>query len=114
MRSVSQLMLIRWAMLAATLHLAQPAVALDWNADEKAVWQLEEDYWRFVSTGDVESYVKLWHKDFVGWPCFEWNPARKGDSGKPWSCTMQPNTSTTIATARTAARDSGANSHTHG
>jgi hypothetical protein len=35
-----------------------------------------------VSIGDVESYVKLWHDDFVGWPCFEWNPARKNDFGK--------------------------------
>ena len=73
---------VRWAMLAACLNIAFQAAAGDWDADEKAVWQLEEDYWRFVSAGDVDSYVKLWHDDFVGWPCFEWNPARKGDIGK--------------------------------
>jgi ketosteroid isomerase-like protein len=75
-------MRVRWAMFAASLCLALPASARDRNPDEQAVWQLEEDYWRFVSAGDVESYVKLWHDDFVGWPCFEWNPARKGDIGK--------------------------------
>jgi len=73
---------VRWMMLAATLCFALPVSASDWSADEKAVWQLEEDYWRFVSTGDLDSYVKLWHEDFVGWPCPEWNPARKGDIGK--------------------------------
>ena len=100
------------------------------------MWQLEEDYWRYVSTGDVDAYVKLWHDDFVGWPCFEWKPARKGDIGKwvreirdnKWkltyqlkplemqefgrrhgsSCTMPPNTCTTTATARRAASTSGA------
>jgi hypothetical protein len=64
-------MQVRWAMLVATLCLALPAAAKDWNPDEKAVWHLEEYYWHFVSVGDVESYVKLWHDDFVGWPCFE-------------------------------------------
>src|ERR1043165_3889055 len=73
-------MQVRRAMLAAILCLALPAASKDWNSDEKA--RLEEAYWRYVSTGDVDSYVKLWHDDFVGWPCFEWAPARKGDIGK--------------------------------
>jgi len=73
---------VRWMMLVATLCLALPVSARDWSADEKVVWQLEEDYWRLVSTGDLDSYVKRWHEDFVGWPCPERNPARKGDIGK--------------------------------
>ena len=75
-------MQIRWTALVAGLCLAFPIAAHDRTTDENAVWQLEEDYWRFVSAGDVDSYVKLWHDDFVGWPCFEWKPARKGDIGK--------------------------------
>jgi len=66
----------------ASLCFSFPVTAKDWSPDVKTVWQLEEDYWRFVSAGDVESYVRLWHDNFVGWPCFERNPARKGDIGK--------------------------------
>jgi ketosteroid isomerase-like protein len=86
------------AFLAALIYVPLAIAAEDWNADEKAVWQLEEDYWRYVSTGDVDSYVKLWHEDFVGWPCFELTPARKGDIGKwvrdirdnQWKLTYEP------------------------
>ena len=73
---------LRWIAVAMGLALAFPIAAKDWNRDETAVWQLEEDYWRYVSHGDVDAYVRLWHEDFVGWPCFEWNPARKGNIGK--------------------------------
>jgi ketosteroid isomerase-like protein len=75
-------MQFQWLTLAACLVVVSPVSAQDWTPDEKAVWQLEEDYWRYVSTGDVDAYVKLWHEDFVGWPCFEWKPARKADIGK--------------------------------
>lgn len=75
-------MLTRAIAILAGVCLALPSAGMEWTADEKAVWQLEENYWRFVSAGNVDSYVKLWHDDFVGWPCFEWNPARKEDIGK--------------------------------
>jgi hypothetical protein len=32
------------------------------------VWEREEEYWRYVKAADVEDYIMLWHKDFVGWP----------------------------------------------
>ena len=77
--------------------LAWPAAAVDWTPDEQAVWQLEQDYWRYVSTGDVDAYVKLWHEDFVGWPCFELEPKGKTDIGswvrdirdKQWKLTYE-------------------------
>ncbi len=68
--------------LVAILCFSLSVAAEDQSPSEKAVWQLEEDYWRYVSTGDLDSYVKLWHDDFVGWPCAEWEPARKGGVGK--------------------------------
>ena len=43
----------RWAAIAACLLLALPAAAKDWTPAEQAVWQLEEDYWRYVKAGDV-------------------------------------------------------------
>ena len=48
---------------------------------EQAVWEMEEAYWRYVEAGDVESYLGLWHEDFVGWPCFTWSPVGKEGVG---------------------------------
>ena len=85
-------MVFLWAAI-----LAWPAAAAGWTPDEQAVWQLEQDYWRYVSTGDVDAYVKLWHEDFVGWPCFELEPKGKADIGswvrdireKQWKLTYE-------------------------
>lgn len=71
----------RLAIILVGLCSAPGLHAEERTSAEQAVWQLEEDYWRYVSTGDVDAYVKLWHDDFVGWPCFEWNPAGKNDIG---------------------------------
>lgn len=45
------------------------------------VWAREDDYWRFVREGAVESYVSLWHDKFIGWPCGEEHPKRKDSIG---------------------------------
>ena len=34
-----------------------------------AVWEMEDAYWRYVQSGDVDNYLTLWHEDFIGWPC---------------------------------------------
>ena len=41
-----------------------PVSAESQNVSE--VWAREDDYWRFVKAGDVESYVTLWHEKFIG------------------------------------------------
>jgi ketosteroid isomerase-like protein len=69
------------AIILIGVWLAPVLYAEERTSAERAVWQLEEDYWRYVSAGDVEAYVKLWHDDFVGWPCFEWKPTGKRDIG---------------------------------
>jgi hypothetical protein len=43
------------------------AIAHTPNIDE--VWALEEAYWEYVQSGDVDHYLTLWHEDFIGWPC---------------------------------------------
>jgi ketosteroid isomerase-like protein len=57
-----------------------------WSSAEEpsvaAVWSLEGDYWRFVKAGDVESYLTLWHKDFIGWPCHTDHPVGKSQVGE--------------------------------
>ena len=68
--------------LALLLIIASAsALAIEFDDDQAAVWQMEETYWRLVSSGDVEAYVFLWHDDFVGWPCFSWEPTGKANIG---------------------------------
>jgi hypothetical protein len=45
--------------------------------DKEKVWSLENDYWRYVQSGDMKSYRTLWHDNFVGWPNSSPQPARK-------------------------------------
>jgi ketosteroid isomerase-like protein len=66
-------------LIGASLSMA--AVAADFSADEQAVWQMEEVYWKYVQAGDVEHYVTLWHDRFVGWPCFAAEPSDKSRIG---------------------------------
>ena len=47
------------------------------SADERAVWNLEQAYWKYVQAGDLESYRNLWHPNFVGWPNSSATPKRK-------------------------------------
>ena len=64
--------------IAALLFLLLPITAQAQEAhrsetvgqtpDERVVWALEHDYWRFAETADHESYLALWDDRFVGWP----------------------------------------------
>ena len=51
------------------------------SAQEDEVWQMEENYWKYVKAGDVEKYRSLWNDEFVGWPCSMSHPARKANIG---------------------------------
>jgi len=59
------------ALLAPPLFAAEPAAAV------KKVWSLEDSYWRYVQTSDLEHYQTLWHSDFLGWPLSSPEPVRK-------------------------------------
>ena len=39
------------------------------SASIEAVWAREEQYWRLVAAGDIDTYRTLWNDDFRGWPC---------------------------------------------
>jgi len=58
-------------LLASPLCAEQPA------AEEKEVWSMEDSYWRYVQTNDLERYRTLWHSDFLGWPLTNSEPVRK-------------------------------------
>lgn len=32
------------------------------------IWQLEENYWKYVKTNDLTSYLSLWDENFIGYP----------------------------------------------
>lgn len=48
-----------------------------WSRDEKAVWKEEESYWRFLESRDMDSYLKLFHEQFVSWPYESPRPSDK-------------------------------------
>lgn len=70
-----KLLLLSLLAIPCAAWAAEPADA------ERTVRQLEEDYWRYVQAGDVESYVKLWHDDFIGWPCHSEAPSDRSGIG---------------------------------
>ena len=32
------------------------------------VWQMEENYWKYVKSNDLKSYITLWDDNFIGYP----------------------------------------------
>jgi ketosteroid isomerase-like protein len=47
------------------------------SGDQQTLWNLERNYWRYVQENDLQSYLSLWHKDFLGWPSVSNAPVRK-------------------------------------
>jgi ketosteroid isomerase-like protein len=45
---------------------------------EQTVWGLERAYWNYVENNDLPAYLRLWHKDVLGWPPASAEPLRKG------------------------------------
>ena len=74
-------MVVRRIALISVLFFASsflnPVLADDMNADEEAVWALEEAYWDYATNNDIKGYLTLWDEDFVGWPGFSPIPAAK-------------------------------------
>lgn len=54
-----------------------PLFAAPPSPDEKAVWSLEDAYWRYVKANDLEHYRTLWNSDFLGWPLSSPEPVHK-------------------------------------
>ena len=56
--------------LSIPLHAQQ-------TSQEAAVWKLETAYWDYVQVGDMNTFLTLWHANFVGWPALADKPRRK-------------------------------------
>jgi hypothetical protein len=53
--------------------------AQDKGSSEDQIWKMEELYWNYVKANDIENYLTLWHKDWVGWPGFSTKPIYKSN-----------------------------------
>ncbi|HME87718.1 MAG TPA: nuclear transport factor 2 family protein [Chthoniobacterales bacterium] len=70
--------------IAAAASTASPARTADLAKDEAQIWNLEQAYWEYVKTSDLEKYRALFRDDFVGWPLITTAPVRKDDHITDW------------------------------
>ncbi len=63
------------AVLLGVLGFAPSSLSAQRDEMTDEIWTLEEQYWQYVEAGDIESYITLWHDDFVGWPCSNLHPS---------------------------------------
>ncbi len=47
------------------------------QTNEQEIWSLEHAYWRYAQDNNLQAYLGLWHKDFLGWPLSNAAPVRK-------------------------------------
>jgi hypothetical protein len=59
------------------MFVAKTAMAQQQSPEEQAAWKLEQSYWEYVKSVDLEQYRNLWHPSFVGWPSSSPEPVRK-------------------------------------
>jgi ketosteroid isomerase-like protein len=68
---------IKRASIAIVIVLCAWTAFAQQSAEEQAVWKLEHSYWDDVKALDLNSYLELWHPNFVGWPSVSAQPQRK-------------------------------------
>jgi hypothetical protein len=47
---------------------------------QKQVWQMEQDYWESIRTGDIEGYLELIHDSTITWPANKRFPMDKSQT----------------------------------
>ena len=93
--------------ILSLIGLSWPVLASAQSRGVSEVWALEDDYWRFVKAGDIESYVKLWHEKFIGWPCDKERPLRKSSIGDWVREVRDKKLTVDVALTREGAQDFG-------
>ncbi len=71
MKPVARLYLLALLLAPALCFAQSPSAAQD------AVWAREVTYWKSVQAADLVAYRALWRDDFLGWPAWSTDPARK-------------------------------------
>ena len=59
--------------------IASSVYAQNLSPDQKAVWERELTYCRFLQNADLNGYMSLWDESFVGWPNHDPAPVTKSD-----------------------------------
>jgi ketosteroid isomerase-like protein len=65
------------SLACASLVSSTRSIPTQSSESERIVWDLEHSYWRYVQDNDLTSYLKLWHKNFLGWPFVSATPIYK-------------------------------------
>jgi hypothetical protein len=47
------------------------------SENQQTLCKLEQGYFRYVEDNDLQAYLGLWHKDFLGWPSVNAAPVQK-------------------------------------
>jgi hypothetical protein len=106
---------LRLLPLASVLLLTAPhdrgahstANAASQGSNVEAVWAREEQYWRYLKAGDVESYLTLWRDGFRGWPCGQPHTTTKDSVGTSVRGIRDQKIRLTYALTREGAADFG-------
>jgi Domain of unknown function (DUF4440) len=76
-RTARALTVIPYLLAGVLLISSQGRIEAQASRSEQTLWNLEHQYWRYVEGNDLQSYLSLWHKDFLGWPSVSAAPVRK-------------------------------------
>jgi len=76
-RAARALRVILYLSAGVLLISSQGRIEAQASEGEQTLWNLEHQYWRYVEDNDLQNYLGLWHKDFLGWPSTSAAPVDK-------------------------------------
>ncbi len=76
-----RIILLLLAMLIWT-GMSHTALAQEWSAAQKGVWQNVQDYWKPFAAGDAAGMLSYFHADYQGWDINDPLPGTKADTEK--------------------------------
>ena len=58
----------------------------EWSATQKEIWEMEKAYWKLWRQRDLDGFMALHHKDYVGWTFPAEPPFNSGEPVNKASC----------------------------
>jgi len=62
--------------------MTPPSARKEWTKTQKDVWKTVENYTAKIMKGEVEGFLKFFHKDYSGWNYLEYDQVKKSDIKK--------------------------------
>ena len=74
--------MMRLILLLGTLIIlhAGSLFGADWSKDQQQIWKMEEKYWHYLKSADIEGYKNLLHEDALPWPGGSYLPTNKAQT----------------------------------